>query len=152
MTGSEYAKLVANYVVKNYGARGLTVYREVSFGKTIIGKNRRIDIFVTRPGTPDALAIECKYQDSLGTVDEKIPYTLEDIESLRMPACVAYAGQGFSSGILHMLAASPIAAYCLPPIDLSPGVATRELDHVLAMTFKWWDLVVTGDPVKLTET
>ncbi|MBK8171718.1 MAG: hypothetical protein IPK60_15405 [Sandaracinaceae bacterium] len=147
MTGSEYANLIAQYIVKNYGGRGLEAYREVSFGKTIIGKNRRIDVFVVRPGTPDALAIECKYQDSLGTVDEKIPYTLDDLESLRMPACVTYAGQGFSSGILHMLAASPIAAYCLPAGDLAPSNATRELDHVLAMTFKWWDLVLTGKPV-----
>lgn len=151
MTGAEYANLVAHYIVKNYGGRGLEVYREVSFGKTIIGKNRRIDVFVVRVGTPDALAIECKYQDSLGTVDEKIPYTIQDIESLRMPGCVAYAGQGFSSGILHMLAASPAAAFCLPAHDLVPSTATRELDHVLAMTFKWWDLVVTGKPVRVLE-
>ncbi|MCC6747328.1 MAG: hypothetical protein IT371_06690 [Deltaproteobacteria bacterium] len=28
--------------------------------------------------------------------------------------CLVYAGEGFSPGILHMLAATPIAAYCLP--------------------------------------
>ena len=40
-SGKEYADLVASYILKNFGARGLTVYRrEVSMGKTIIGKNR----------------------------------------------------------------------------------------------------------------
>ncbi len=46
MTGSEYANLVAGYLVENYGSKGLRVYREVGLGKTIIGKNRRIDVFM----------------------------------------------------------------------------------------------------------
>jgi hypothetical protein len=43
-----------------------------------------------------------------------------------------------------MLAASPIAAYCLPDASYTPTDATRELDAALARTFKWWDLVVRG--------
>jgi len=88
------------------------------------------------------LAIECKYQDTLGTVDEKIPYAIQDMQAMGVPVCLAYAGSGFSSGILHMLAACPIAAQCLPPADLRPSRETRELDIALAMAFKFWDLVV----------
>jgi hypothetical protein len=96
-----------------------------------------------RPTT--ALAIECKYQGSVGTVDEKIPFALQDLESMRIPVCVAYAGDGFSQGILHILSASPIAAWCLPgEKTLAPGPETRELDCILAMTFKWWDVLVRG--------
>ena len=40
MTGGEYANLVAGYVSRRFGARGLKVYREIRVGKTIIGKNR----------------------------------------------------------------------------------------------------------------
>lgn len=151
MTGNEYANLVAAYVVRNFGPRGLEVYREVFVGKTVIGKNRRVDIFVVEPATRRALAIECKYQDSPGTVDEKIPYALEDAASMPMPVCVAYAGAGFSQGILHMLAASPIAAYCLPDVEtLAPSTETRELDAMLAVTFQWWDLLVRGkEPVRI---
>lgn len=145
MTGNEYANLIASYIVKNFGSRGLEVYREVSLGKTIIGKNRRIDIFVLESATRTALAIECKYQDSIGTVDEKIPYTIEDMRAMDMPVCIAYAGTGFSEGVLHMLAACPIAACCLPEEpDLEPTTKTRELDVALASTFHWWDLVVRG--------
>jgi hypothetical protein len=151
LTGTQYANLVAGYVLKNFGHRGLTVYREVPFGKTIIGKNRRVDIVLIEESTRTAMAIECKYQDSLGTADEKIPYALADIATIGMPVCLAYAGEGFSEGIRHMLAAS--AHRGVLPARREPrahGDATRELDAALARTFKWWDLVVRGKtPFKL---
>jgi len=59
-----------------------------------------------------------------------------------MSVCLAYAGSGFSDGILHMLAGCPIAASCLPPPTLEPTRETRELDVAVAMAFKWWDLAV----------
>ena len=143
MSGAEYANLIASYLARRFGSRGLKVYREIRVGKTIIGKNRCIDIFCVCDETQKAFAIECKFQDSQGTVDEKIPYALDDLVALPMAGCIAYAGQGFSSGVLHMLAASRHAAYCLP----TPGQAestpeTRELDHVLAVHFGWWDVLV----------
>jgi hypothetical protein len=142
VTGNEYADLIAAYLVKNFSARGVTVYREISLGKTIIGKNRHVDIFVLHAESDRALAIECKYQDSAGTVDEKIPYAIQDMQAMGMPVCLAYAGSGFSDGILHMLAGCPIAASCLPPVTLEPCRETRELDVAVAMAFKWWDLAV----------
>jgi hypothetical protein len=145
MTGTEYANLIAKYLVATYGDRDLSVYREVSLGKTIIGKNRRVDILVVHEPTQKALGIECKYQGSQGTTDEKIPYTLQDLEAMWIPGCATYAGDGFSQGILHMLEASRRAAYCLPDASNPvPSSDTRELDHVLAATFGWWDVVLEG--------
>ena len=140
MTGTDYANLIAAYLAKRFGPRGLKVYREVRVGKSIIGKNRCIDVFCLREN--DAFAIECKYQDSPGTVDEKIPYALDDLAALPMPGCIAYAGRGFSDGVLHMLNAPPRAAYCLPNGDWASSADTRELDHLLAAHFGWWDLIV----------
>jgi hypothetical protein len=142
MTGKEYADLVASYILANFGARGLVVYREVQMGKTIIGKNRHIDIFVVHAESRTALAIECKYQDTFGTVDEKIPYAIEDMQAMGVPVCLAYAGSGFSQGILHMLAACPIAAQCAPEASLARTRETRELDIAIAMAFRFWELVV----------
>jgi hypothetical protein len=144
LTGKEYADLIASYVLKNFGARGLKVYREVSMGKTIIGKNRQLDIVVLHEESSAVLAIECKYQSTLGTVDEKIPYAIQDMQAMGVPVCLTYAGDGFSSGILHMLAACPIAAQCLPQSTLEPTRDTRELDIALAMAFRFWDLVVAN--------
>jgi hypothetical protein len=152
LSGKEYADLVASYILKNFGGRGLTVYREVSMGKTIIGKNRHVDILVLHDHTSTVLAIECKYQDTLGTVDEKIPYAIQDMQAMGLPVCLAYAGSGFSSGILHMLAACPIAAQCFPASSLEPSRETRELDIALAMAFRFWDLVVANKkPFALAE-
>ena len=143
MTGTEYANLVASYVSRRFGPRTLRVYREIRVGKTIIGKNRCIDIFCVHEESQKAFAIECKFQDSQGTVDEKIPYALDDLRALPMAGCIAYGGRGFSDGVLHMLAASPHAAYCLPaPGQAETAPDTRELDHLLAVHFGWWDVLI----------
>ena len=142
ITGADYANLVAWYVARRFESRGLKVYREVRVGKTIIAKNRCIDILCVGDSGQKAFAIECKYQDSQGTVDEKIPYALDDLQALPMAGCIAYAGTGFSPGVLHMLAASPHAAFCLPVIaQIESTNETRELDHLLAMHFGWWDVL-----------
>ena len=143
MTGPDYANLVVLYVSGRFGSRQLKVYREIRVGKTIIAKNRCIDIFCLCEKSNKAFAIECKYQDSIGTVDEKIPYALDDLRALPMAGCIAYAGKGFSDGVLHMLAASRHAAYCLPtPAQTESTPATKELDHLLAVHFGWWDVLI----------
>jgi hypothetical protein len=44
---------------------------------------------------------------------------------------------------LHLLEASPLAAYCLPdPVATARTAATRELDHVLAATFGLWERII----------
>lgn len=153
MTGNEYKRLVARYLLCAYASRGIRVYDEVSVGTSIIGKRRRIDLFLHLPAENRALALECKYQDSSGTADEKIPYALDDLRALRMPGCIVYAGSGFSEGVLHLLQGSELAAYCLPDERLVPipapqggslGFGTWQLDHVLAVVFGWWDIVLSG--------
>ena len=145
MTGTDYANLIASYVARRFGARGVKVYREIRVGKSIIGKNRCIDVFCVREADNTAFAVECKYQDSVGTVDEKIPYALDDLDALPMAGCIAYAGRGFSDGVLHMLNAAPRAAFCLPVDGQAESSAdTRELDHLIAAHFGWWDVIVAG--------
>jgi hypothetical protein len=139
----EYRDLIAAYVDANYGPRGITVYTEVSLGKTIIGKNRKLDVFVLRREDQRALAVETKYQEVAGTTDEKIPYALQDLEALWIPGCLVYAGPGWSKGVLHTLEGSRRAVHCLPERQgLERTNATRELDHVLAAVFGFWDLVI----------
>jgi len=153
VTGHEYRKHIASYLVSAYWDRGMKVYEEVNLGTSIIGKQRRVDLFVLVPSEKKALALECKYQDVSGTADEKIPYTLQDLAALRMPSALAYAGAGFSEGVLHLLQSSELAAYCLPDDTLRPlgrrsgdsiDSGTWQLDHVLAMTFGWWDVLTAG--------
>ena len=103
-------------------------------------------MFVVRPSDQRALAIECKYQDALGSVDEKIPYALDDLHALWVPGCLVYAGRGWSKGVLHMLEASRLAAHCLPEKPLlARGRATRELDYLLAATFGLWEQILPAN-------
>jgi hypothetical protein len=139
----EYRDLIAGYIDANYSPRGVVVYTEVSLGKTIIGKNRKLDLFVLRKEDQRALALETKYQEVAGTTDEKIPYALQDLEALWIPGCLVYAGLGWSRGVLHTLEGSRRAVHCLPerPV-LARTTGTRELDHVLAAVFGLWDQVI----------
>lgn len=126
----------------------MTVYTEVSLGKTIIGKNRRIDVFVLREADQRALAIECKFQNVSGTADEKIPYALQDLEALWIPGCLAYGGDGWSDGVLHTLRGSKRAVYCHPAAPLfGRSEETRELDHVVASVFGLWDVVLPAERI-----
>lgn len=153
MTGNDYKHLIGRYLVSAYSLRGVKVYAEVAIGTSIIGKQRHVDLLVVDP-VGKALALECKYQDSSGTVDEKIPYALKDLEALRMPSAIVYAGSGFSEGVLHLLQSSAYAAYCAPDDTLKPvsrkrgaepiDSGTWQLDHVLAVTFGWWDVLIEG--------
>ena len=143
MKGSEYADSVASYLCRRFGSRSLKVYREIEVGKTLHGKKRRVDIFCVAEDTQKAFVIECKFQDTKGTADEKISYALDDIVALPISGCIAYAGQGFSDGVRHRLASSPHAAYCAP-VDgqAEPTSETTELDQMLAVHFGWWDVLV----------
>ena len=143
LTGHGYRDLIAAYIHHQYSDHGLVVYREVNLGKTIIGKDRQIDVFVMRPLDQKAIAIECKYQDAVGSVDEKIPYALADLAALWVPGCLVYAGRGWSKGVVHQLEGSRLAAHCLPERpNLQRTKATRELDYLLAATFGFWEQII----------
>jgi hypothetical protein len=142
----EYRDLIAAYVDTNFASRGIVVYTEVALGKTIIGKNRKLDVLALRKSDQRALALEAKYQQVPGTTDEKIPYALLDLEALWIPGCLVYAGDGWSQGVLHTLEGSRLAVNCLPEQpDLARTLETRELDHVLAAVFGLWDHVIPDD-------
>jgi hypothetical protein len=139
----DYRDLIASYVETNFGGKGLMVYTEVSLGKTIIGKNRKLDILILRKADQRSLALECKYQRVSGTADEKIPYALQDLDAMWIPGCLVYGGEGWSQGVLHTLEGSRLAVFCLPQSpELSRSASTIELDHVLAAVFGLWDFVI----------
>lgn len=142
LTGAQYRDLIAAYLTHNYASRGLEVYTEISLGKSIIGKNRRIDIFCHHQASSKALALEAKTQATQGTADEKLIYALKDMESLPMPGIVVWHGEGFSPGVIQLLRGHHLAVECFPEeSDLPSTSDTRELDMYLAQVFGWWDIV-----------
>lgn len=88
---------------------GLDTEIEVSVGRRIWGARRRIDVVLKHPDTRVSLGIECKFQDSRGSAEEKIPATLEDIKAWPIRGIVVYSGKGFSENLLAYLMSTGMA-------------------------------------------
>jgi len=89
-------KSLQNAVVAAVEALGLEARQEVIVGRRIWGPQRRIDVVVRDPSSRTTLGIECKWQGSKGTAEEKIPATIEDIRAWPIRGLVVYDGPGFS--------------------------------------------------------
>ena len=82
---------------------GLDVRRQVKVGRRLWGARRSIDVVVSRPESNQRLGIECKWQGGGGSVEEKIPATIQDIAAWPIPGLVVFAGQGFSNNMTSYL-------------------------------------------------
>ena len=104
-SGNDLEKQVAHI-----GAElGLTVERQVQVGRRIWGARRRIDVVLKHPETRVSLGLECKYQGSSGSAEEKIPATIEDIKAWPIRGIVVYSGVGFSENIKSFLLSTGMA-------------------------------------------
>ena len=88
---------------------GLHATTEVAVGRRIWGAKRYIDVVLKHPETRTALGIECKYQKTRGSAEEKIPATLEDIRAWPIRGIVVYSGEGFSQNIESYLLSTGMA-------------------------------------------
>lgn len=97
-------------VVAEIGRRlGLDVEIEVAVGRRVWGARRRIDVVLKHTGSRVSLGVECKYQGSSGSAEEKIPATLEDIRAWPIRGIVVYSGAGFSSNMESFLLSTGMA-------------------------------------------
>lgn len=87
-------------------ALGLESRRQYKLGRRIWGAERRIDVVLTEPQSRRRLGVECKFQDSSGSAEEKIPLTLQDIAVWPIPGIVVFAGQGLTPNMVSYLLAS----------------------------------------------
>lgn len=72
---------------------------EVKAARRLWGQRRFIDVVITDPKSGKRLGIECKYQATGGTAEEKIPATIQDIAHWPIPGIVVIDGEGFSSNM-----------------------------------------------------
>ncbi|MDR1475188.1 MAG: hypothetical protein LBI30_01545 [Holosporales bacterium] len=65
-------------------------------GESIYGSSRKCDFLImNREKFPDGLIIECKWQESSGSVDEKYPFTLQNVEKIGVTTVVLIDGDGY---------------------------------------------------------
>lgn len=78
---------------------GLKAETEVKAARRLWGQRRYIDVVITDEKTGKRLGVECKYQATPGTAEEKIPATIQDIAHWPIPGIVVIDGEGFSSNM-----------------------------------------------------
>ena len=72
---------------------------QVFTGRNIYAKERRVDFIIYHPRKwADCLVIQCKWQASSGSVDEKFPFEVECIAHDAFPAIIILDGGGYSDG------------------------------------------------------
>jgi hypothetical protein len=96
-------------VVEVGRALGLKAHTEVRVGRRVWGAVRRIDVVLTDPVSRKSLGVECKYQGTSGSAEEKIPTTIQDISAWPIRGLVVFAGAGFSDNMRAYLYASGLA-------------------------------------------
>lgn len=110
MPGMAAAVASGDALVKSVAALavslGLEAREQFRAGKRIWGSERRIDVILTDPVTRRRLGVECKYQGTAGSAEEKIPTTLQDIAAWPIPGIVVFEGDGFSPNMRSFLIAS----------------------------------------------
>jgi len=78
---------------------------QINVGKSIYGTNLISDFMLYHPEKwPDQLVIECKWQQSSGSVDEKYPYNVLNIREIYpCPAIILLDGEGYKTGAAEWL-------------------------------------------------
>ncbi len=90
---------------------GLEVVRQVKVGRRIWGSERRIDLVLRHTKTGKRLGLECKFQGTPGTAEEKIPAVIEDISAWPIDGLVVLEGKGFSDHMKAFLLSTGKSVY-----------------------------------------
>lgn len=78
--------------------------KQVPIGTTIYGSNRKCDFMVFNNEVFEkGLVIECKWQQSAGSVDEKYPYLLYNIIKSGIPTIILLDGDGYKKQAMEWL-------------------------------------------------
>ena len=71
--------------------------QQFEIGKDMFGKDRKCDFILYHPRKiPNCLALECKWQSSSGSIEEKFPFLVMSIQLNEYPAIILLDGGGYS--------------------------------------------------------
>jgi hypothetical protein len=118
-SGDELAKQVCELGRK----LGLETREQYKVARRIWGSVRNIDVVLRKPDTGKTLGVECKFQEVGGTVEEKVPTTIQDIEAWPIDGIVVFSGEGFTENMKSYL------------ISTGKAVELRDLEPWLRLYF-----------------
>lgn len=96
---------IANKDFNSYLKQKKPIYtKQFYIGNNIYGKKRICDFVLFHPKKhKNLLIIECKWQQSKGSVDEKYPFLLENIKQSRKKTYIVIDGGGYKKAALIWL-------------------------------------------------
>lgn len=77
--------------------------RQAIIGETIFGRTRFVDFFVGGKAFPAGIVVECRWQKSPGTVEDKVTTLLENIKLSERPTILLLDGGGAGKGVISYL-------------------------------------------------
>lgn len=84
--------------------KGMQFITQMPVGETIYGTVRKCDFLIFNSEKfPNGLIIECKWQQSTGSVDEKYPYLIYNIVKTGIPTIILIDGGGYKKAALEWL-------------------------------------------------
>ncbi len=112
--------------VDGAGGNGPCFSAQCTIGESIYGTIRKADFVLRHPKLwPAGLVIQCKWQASSGSVDEKYPYEVACINHLSIPTIIVLDGGGYKPGakdwlleqagsgnLLHVFDMGQFARFC----------------------------------------
>ena len=114
--GRTLEKAVVDLLLENYEkvtAKRFFALRELeqpifseqcTIGRDIYGKNRRVDFILYHPQRwPDCLVIQCKWQASSGSVEEKYPFEVLSTQMNEFSTIILLDGGGYTRGAENWL-------------------------------------------------
>ncbi|MBW2703939.1 MAG: hypothetical protein JRF33_24225 [Deltaproteobacteria bacterium] len=110
-TAPESGKLLELAAQKVAEDLSLEVLSQVRVGRRVWGAERRIDLVVRQKESGRRLGLECKYQGTPGSAEEKIPAVIRDIEAWPIDGLVVISGEGFSANMKAYLLSTGKVVY-----------------------------------------
>lgn len=73
-------------------------------GESVYGSKRKCDfLIINKAKFPESLIVECKWQESAGSVDEKYPFSVHNIIKIGVPTVILVDGGGYKKTALKWL-------------------------------------------------
>jgi len=100
-TGQVIEDLLAGHMTR----AGVAFKRQVRIGESIFHRRLRVDfVLINLAEFPKGIIVESKWQDSVGSVDEKFPGLVENIRRCYpLPTIIVVAGKGARVGAVNYL-------------------------------------------------
>jgi hypothetical protein len=125
MMPNRSGKAIEDLLASHMTRAGVAFNRQVRIGTSIFQRRLRADfVLINLAAFPLGLIVESKWQDSVGSVDEKFPGLVENIRRCYpMPTILVIAGKGAHPGAVEYLRSKVDGEHLIAVYDMEDFVS-----------------------------